>query len=127
MDFFVTDDDGEEAFKDIFILSTDLKKQAGFGKGGEKNYPGIITQLQMQTYLVISDFQRRTNKKGEAYGMPVSVMLPPEKIWGYDKVTSAYIEKPSESWERLICHVKELYPNADEKDIIRLIGKKPEE
>ena len=127
MDFFVTDDDGEEAFKDIFILSTDLKKQAGFGKGGEKNYPGIITQLQMQTYLVISDFQRRKNKKGEAYGMPVSVMLPPEKIWGYDKVTSAYIEKPSESWERLICHVKELYPNADEKDIIRLIGKKPEE
>ena len=67
MDFFLSDDE-DEPFKDVYILSTDLKKQAGFGKGGEKNYPGIITQLQMETYLVISDFRRRTNKKGEEYG-----------------------------------------------------------
>ena len=56
MDFFVTEDEGDDAFKDVYILSTDLKKQAGFGKGGEKNYPGVITQLQMETYLIISDF-----------------------------------------------------------------------
>ena len=127
MDSFVTDEDGDEAFNDVYILSTDLKKQAGFGKGGEKNYPGIITGLQMETYLVISDFKRRTNKKGAEYGMPVSVMLPPEKLWGYDKVTSAYSEKPSESWERLINHVKEMYPEAEEKDVVKLIGKRPEE
>ena len=35
-----------------------------FGKNGEKNYPGIITGLQMQTYLVITDFHRRVSKKG---------------------------------------------------------------
>ncbi len=127
MDFYVTDEDGDDAFKDVYILSTDLKKQAGFGKNGEKNYPGVITGLQMQTYLVISDFKRRQNKRGEEYGMAVSVMLPPEKLWGYDRVTSAYSEEPSESWERLFSHVKEMYPKADEKDIIRLIGKRPEE
>jgi hypothetical protein len=126
MDFFLSDEE-EEPFKDVYILSTDLKKQAGFGKGGEKNYPGIITGLQMATYLVISDFKRRENKKGEEYGMAVSVMLPPEKLWGYDRVTRAYSEKPSESWERLVSHVHEMYPNADEKDVIRLIGKKPED
>ena len=126
MDFFLSDDE-DEPFKDIYILSTDLKKQAGFGKGGEKNYQGIITQLQMETYLVISDFKRRENKKGEEYGMAVSVMLPPEKLWGYDRVTSAYSEKPSVSWERLVNHVKEMYPGADEKDIVRLIGKRPED
>ena len=59
--------------------------------------------------------------------MAVSVMLPPEKLWGYDKITSAYSEKPSESWERLVNRVKEMYPGADEKAVIRLIGKKPEE
>ena len=32
------DSDGDMTFPDIKILSTDLKKQAGFGKGGEKNY-----------------------------------------------------------------------------------------
>lgn len=87
MDFFIgQDEDGDSEFKDIRILSTDLKKQAGFGKGGEKNYPGVITQLQMETYLVISDFLRRENKRGEEYGMPVSILLPPETIWGYETV-----------------------------------------
>ena len=98
---------------------------AGFGKGGEKNYPGIVAGLQMQTYLVITDFHRRTNKCGEEYGMPVSVMLPPEAIWGYDVVTAAYGESLAQSWQRILGRVKELYPEADEGDIIRIIGKEP--
>jgi hypothetical protein len=27
----------------------------------------------------------------------------------------------------LVSHVHEMYPNADDKDVIRLIGKKPED
>ena len=128
MDFFIgEDEDGDSLFKEIQILSTDLKKQAGFGKGGEKNYQGIITQLQMETYLVISDFRRRKNRRGEEYGMAVSILLPPESIWGYDTVTAAYTESPKKSWERQINRVKELYPDAEEQSIIRLLGKEPEE
>lgn len=128
MDFFIgEDEDGDSLFKEIQILSTELKKQAGFGKGGEKNYQGIITQLQMETYLVISDFRRRKNKRGEEYGMAVSILLPPESIWGYDTVTAAYAESPKKSWERQINRVKELYPDAEEQSIIRLLGKEPEE
>lgn len=128
MDFFMEEDeDGDTVFKTDQILSTDLKKQAGFGKGGEKNYSGIVTHLQMETYLVISDFRRRGNKRGREYGMPVSAFLPPESIWGYDTVTSAYSEKPKESWERLINRVKDLYPHADGREILHLIGKEPEE
>ena len=128
MDFFIgEDEDGDSLFKEIQILSTELKKQAGFGKGGEKNYQGIITQLQMETYLVISDFRRRKNKRGEEYGMAVSILLPPESIWGYDTVTAAYSESPKKSWERQINRVKELYPDAEEQSIIRLLGKEPEE
>lgn len=128
MDFFIgEDEDGDSLFKEIQILSTDLKKQAGFGKGGEKNYQGIITQLQMETYLVISDFRRRENKRGEEYGMAVSILLPPESIWGYDSVTAAYSESPKKSWERQINRVKELYPDADDQSIIHLLGKEPEE
>lgn len=127
MDFFIgEDEDGDSIFKEIQILSTELKKQAGFGKDGEKNYQGIITQLQMETYLVISDFRRRKNKRGEEYGMAVSVLLPPESIWGYDIVTAAYSESPKKSWERQINRVKELYPDADDQKIIHLLGKEPE-
>ena len=46
MDFYLgEDEDGDIVYKDERILSTELKKMAGFGKGGEKNYPGIMTGL----------------------------------------------------------------------------------
>ena len=118
-----TDDDGDMTFPDVQILSTDLKKKAGFGKGGEKNYPGIITALQMQTYLVINDFHRRVNKRGEEYGMPVSVLLPPEAIWGYETVTSAYGEDPAESRQRIVDRIYDQFPDATDAGIIRMIGK----
>ncbi len=52
MDYYIGQDgDSDMVFKQDAILSTDLKKMAGFGKGGLKNYPGIITRLQMQLYL----------------------------------------------------------------------------
>lgn len=126
MDVYASEnDDGDTVYSTERILSTDLKKQCGFGKEGSKNYPGIITGLQMQTYLVITDFVRRKNKKGDEYGMPVSIMMCPEAIWGRDAVTKAYSENPETSWQRLFDHVKEMYEEADDAAIIKLIGKKP--
>ena len=121
-----TDSDGDIIWTDKQILSTELKKLAGFGKGGEKNFQGITTDLMMKIYLVTADFHRRRNKKGAEYGMPVSVLLPPEAVWGYDAVTSAYIESPRKSWERIAERVHQLYPDADRAEITRLIGKEPE-
>ncbi len=132
MDFYVGEDEnGDTCFKDDMILSTELKKLAGFGGGkkaeGERlrNYAGIVTQLQMETYLVIVDFKKRVNKRKEEYGMPVSIMLPPESVWGYETVTSAYSEDPRASWERIMNRVRELYPGASESSIMNLIGKEP--
>ena len=99
------------------------KRDTFAGKGGEKNYPGIITALQMQTYLVISDFNRRVNKRGEEYGMPVSVLLPPEAIWGYERVTSAYSEDPVRSRQRIVDRIYEQFPDATDAGIIKMIGK----
>lgn len=99
----------------------ELKKGAGFGKDGEKNFNGIVTDLQMQTYLTIKDFRKKKNKKGIEYGMPVSVYAKPEELWGYDMVSSAYGEEPSESWKRIFDHVKKMYPQADEKQIRKLL------
>lgn len=124
MDFYIGEDgNGDTVFRDDLILATDLKKKAGFGKGGEKNFPGIFTGLQMQLYLVIAGFRRRENKRGEQYGMAVSIPFPPETIWGYEAVTSAYREDPAESRRKIIEHVRGLYQGADEADIVRLIGK----
>lgn len=126
MDLLIgTDEEGDIIWKKDEFLSTDLKRMAGFGKGKEKNFPGIVTGLQMQTYLVITGFRRRKNKKGVEYGMPVSVLQPPEAVWGYETVTGAYNESPAVSWERIFTQVKTNFPSSEEKEIIALIGKKP--
>lgn len=127
MEHFVNvESEDELEFTDAAILSTELKKTAGFGKDGEKNYPGILTGLQMQLYLVIGGFRRRQNKKGMEYGMPVSVIMTPESIWGYELMSSAYGEEPGQSWQRIYDHTREMYPGAEEHSIIKLIGKRPE-
>ena len=121
MDIFA---DGEGGWKDDLIFSTEVKKLAGFGKEGAKNFPGILTDLQMQLYLVMVDFKRRQNKRGADYGMPVSILLPPEAVWGYDAVTAAYSESPEESARRIAEQIRSLYPSADEKAVLRMVGRR---
>lgn len=121
MDIFA---DGEGGWKDELIFSTEVKKLAGFGKEGAKNFPGILTDLQMQLYLVMVDFKRRQNKRNADYGMPVSILLPPEAVWGYDAVTAAYSEPPEESARRIAEQIRSLYPAADEKAVLRMVGRR---
>lgn len=122
--FMDVESEDEPVFNGARILSTELKKLAGFGKGGEKNYPGVLTGLQMQLYLVIGGFRRRENKRGEPYGMAVSVMQTPESIWGYDTLSAAYGEAPADSWQRIFDHVKARFP-APDGEIAKLIGRRP--
>lgn len=113
MDLFLN---GEE------LLSSEIKRMAGFGKTGEKNFEGIITELQMQMYLCVRDFHRKRNKAGFNYGWPVAVYTTPEYLWGYELVTDAYSEKPSESAKRIYDYMKNQYPIATDKQIKKVLG-----
>ena len=113
MDLF--DEDTEE-------YSANVKKNAGFGKGGEKNFDGVVTELQMKTYLCLRDFRQRKNKKGQPYGWPVAIYSMPEHLWGYDHVCSAYNEEPQESGNKIYEHMKDIYPVATDKDIKKVVG-----
>ena len=119
------DPEGDVLWTGEPMLSTEMKKQAGFGKEGDKNFPGTVTNLQMQLYLVIAGFRRRENRRGGAYGMPVSVLAAPESLWGYEKLSSAYDEDPAESWSRVYDHIRSLYPHADDAAVRRLAGRMP--
>ena len=107
---------------DAELYSFEVKQNAGFGKGGEKNFEGTVTDLEMKLYLCMRDFRQRKNKKGESYGWSIAVYSTPEHLWGYDHVTSAYREDSSESWERIVNHMKEIYPAAAEAQICRVLG-----
>lgn len=104
------------------IFTNELKQIAGFGKGGEKGFDGVMTLLQMQTYLCVRDFRQRRNKKGEKYGWAIAIYSTPEHIWGKEYITDAYSEEPEKSGKRIIDHMKKLYPSADDKQINHLLG-----
>lgn len=117
MDFFMGDEN-----EDNEIFSSELKKAAGFGKDGEKNFEGTLTDLEMETYLICYDFRQRLNKKGEKYGWDIAVLSTPEKKFGYDVVTSGYDEDPKDSLKRITDRVYEYFPDASEKDILKLVA-----
>lgn len=93
------------------IPSNELKRLAGFGRGGEKNFDGTVAELQMKAYLVIRDFRRRQNKMGIPYGMAVSVFSTPEALWGAEHISSAYCYKPEDSREMIMAQLRRFFPD----------------
>ena len=104
------------------LLSFEAKQKAGFGKDGQKNFEGVLTSLQMQTYLIVSDFRQKKNKKGQEYGWHIAALETPETKWGYDHISGGYKEDPDDSWKKIVRQVKMFYPDAEEKNINKLMG-----
>ena len=117
MDLFSEDQSDRE------LYSFEVKKLAGFGPGGEKNFEGVVTRLQMQMYLCVRDFRRRKNKKGDEYGWGIAIYCLPEHIFGDKFVKSEYTEDPKASERKIVCRIKELYPNVTDRQIARSLGK----
>ncbi len=99
------------------LLSCDLRKKSAVGKGFE----GSVTELQMQTFLIINDFRQKRNRQGIGYGWHVGVLMTPETKWGYDWVNGSR-STPEEAWQRILAHLKKLFPSAEEKEIRKVMG-----
>ena len=99
-----------------------LKQRASFGKGGEKNFEGTVTDLQMGGYLLIRDFRQRINKRGAPYGWPISVYTTPEVLWGYDHISSAYSAEPAESKMLIYEQVRKNFPEATQEELDAVLG-----
>ena len=110
------------------LMSNELKNLAGFGKRkdgtpGEKGFNYAFTDLQMQTYLIISGFKQRRNKSGQSSGAwHIAAVKTPETKWGYDLVTSAYPEDPAKSWSRMCERVRNVIPGAGDEGLQKVLG-----
>ncbi|MFT4143696.1 MAG: hypothetical protein QM644_04515 [Mobilitalea sp.] len=103
------------------ILSNDLKVQAGFGKLGEKGFEGAISALQMQTYITVSGFRKRRNKKDVEFGWSVALYTLSENLFGEGYVRSAYHLKAEEAKKHIIQQISKNFPDADKKEIEQVI------
>lgn len=131
-DFDARYDDGLAPAKDKFLydtvaekgelLSKEVKKLCNYGKGGNKGFDSIITRLQMQSYLVISNFEYMRDKAGNPYGWGVARYATPEYVLGAEKVKAAYVREPEESGKRIMEYLSKLLPQASEKQLLKMLG-----
>lgn len=113
MDLFAGDKEDRE------MMTFEVRRAAGFGSGGEKNFEGTLTQLEMMCYLVIRDFRQRRNKAGREYGWPIAVLCTPEHLFGRELVTSTYAQEPKDSLEKIVQRVQQFYPDAGRTQILK--------
>ena len=104
-------------------FSFQLRQRAGFGRGGEENFEGTVTDLQMGGYLLIRDFRRRRNKRGQEYDWPISVYTMPEALWGYDHISSAYSSEPADSKALIYGQIRKNFPEAAEEELDAALGR----
>ena len=104
------------------LLSYELKERAGFGKRGEKNFEGTVTDLQMSSYLVIRDFRQKLNKKGQPYGWPRAEYTTPEALWGAECIAAAYTTDPVQSRAKVFHQIQAHFPAANEEMMRAVLG-----
>ena len=75
----------------------------------------------MKSFLIMSDFRQKRNRRRELYGWHVAELMTPETKWGYDAVNSCS-EKPEASWERILEQIRKHYPEAGEPAVRKLLG-----
>lgn len=94
------------------MTSSDIKKGAGFGKEGDKGFEGVMSLLQMQTYITVRGFQKKLNKNGEKYGWPTGLFSQSEDLFPPEHVQSAYKISPAECRDRIISQIIKFFPEA---------------
>ncbi len=91
-------------------LSRFARRECGFSRG----YEGVLTRLQMQTYLIHQDFRYSVDRHGRPYGWGNAALILPEDWLGADFMAAAKRRAPEESMGRIVDHLLRLMPDAGE-------------
>lgn len=131
-DFDARYDDGLSRFsdKELYdmidasapVLSKALRTSGGYAYSGRwqktegrKGFDGIITRLQEQCYVLISNFVYTLDKHGSPKGWGVAEYSTPERWFGESFTAHVYERTPEESLERLFDRLREYFPDTEEK------------
>ena len=103
------------------LITRELRTACGFiGKGMRSKFDGYLTRLEMATYIVTEDFIYPRDKHNCEYGWGWSLLNTPEELYGRDACKCE--RTPEESYQRIFEHLKEILPDATDKQLIKMIG-----
>ena len=98
------------------LMSGQIRKSAGV----EKGFDGLMIDLQMQSFLLISRFRQKRNKKGIAYGWHLPSFMTPETKWGYDFVNGEEGE-PEQSYLKMEKQIRLHFPETEPQTIRKIM------
>ena len=102
------------------LITRELRAACGFtGPNMRSKFDGYITRLQMAARIVTEDFVYPTDKHGREYGWGWSLLTTPEALYGRDACQCERL--PEESYQRIFDHLRQLLPEATERQIRKLI------
>ena len=103
------------------LITRELRAACGFtGKGMRSKFDGYLTRLQMSTYVVTEDFVYPRDKHDREYGWGWSLLNIPEELYG--KEVCQCDRTPAESYQRIFEHLRNILPDATDKQLARIIG-----
>ncbi|MBR1933220.1 MAG: hypothetical protein IJ841_05995 [Prevotella sp.] len=102
------------------LITRQLRAACGFtGPKMRSRFDAYITRLQMGCHIVTEDFVYPTDRHGREYGWGWSLLTTPEQLYGREACQCDCT--PDESRQLLLNHLRQLLPNATEKQICKLI------
>lgn len=102
----------------------ELRREAKFDANERKGFDGLLTRLQMQTFLLIDGIEYRVDRYGERYGWGVCRYATPEQRFGEDFLEKAYEIEPEVSGEKILSQLRALLPDIDREAFLPLLGRR---
>lgn len=96
-------------------LSRHAKRECGFSQG----YDGVLTRLQIQTYLIDQDFRYSVDRHGRPYGWGNAALIRAEDWLGADFLAPVADTEPEDAFERIVAHLRAHLTGADENVLRR--------
>ena len=81
-----------------------------------------ITKLQMQCYVITSNFEYEISKTGEPYGWGIARYAVPEEYLGKVFSKKVYARTPEQSRQRILRHLRKVLPDVEINYLERLTG-----
>lgn len=109
------------------MITRELRSACGFtGKNMRGKFDGYVTRLEMQCRIVTESFVYPRDKHGREYGWGWSLLTTPEELFGRELCqapinSDGSVRTPEESLERMKDHLARQLPQANDRQLTKLL------